>query len=144
MRNTILALDDLCYHWPLYCLPSNTNLIVFCYTLISLLSSICSSLPWNIATFYVKNVVGISPPLKNPCYGDTFHHHHSFLGPRVDSNRGTHKWTMLFGFCTSSNPIALKLMIDNSFLAYRLLNHHSNVDHATVSPYFRCTFRSMS
>jgi len=38
---------------------------------------------------------------------------------------------VLLGFCTSSNPIALKLMIDNSFLAYRLLNHHSNIDHAT-------------
>ena len=30
MRNTILALDDLCYHRPLYCLPFNTNLFVFC------------------------------------------------------------------------------------------------------------------
>ena len=29
-RNTILALDELCYHRPLYCLPSNTNLFVFC------------------------------------------------------------------------------------------------------------------
>ena len=29
MRNTILSLDDLCYHRPLYCLPSNTNLFVF-------------------------------------------------------------------------------------------------------------------
>ena len=24
------CLDDLCYHQPLYCLPSNTNLFVFC------------------------------------------------------------------------------------------------------------------
>jgi len=30
MRNTILALDDLSYHRPVYCLPSNTNMIVFC------------------------------------------------------------------------------------------------------------------
>ena len=30
MRNTILAPDDLCYHRPLYCLPSNTNLFMFC------------------------------------------------------------------------------------------------------------------
>ena len=30
MRNTILALDDWCYQRPLYCLPFNTNLFVFC------------------------------------------------------------------------------------------------------------------
>ena len=30
MRNTILALDDLCCHRPLYCVPSNKNLFVFC------------------------------------------------------------------------------------------------------------------
>ena len=30
MRNTILALDELCYHRPLYCLPLNTNLFMFC------------------------------------------------------------------------------------------------------------------
>ena len=30
MRNTILALDDLFYHRPLYCLPFNTNLFVLC------------------------------------------------------------------------------------------------------------------
>ena len=30
MRKTILSLDDLCYHRPLYCLPSNTNLFVVC------------------------------------------------------------------------------------------------------------------
>ena len=41
----------------------------------------CSSLPWNITTFYVKNVVGISPPLKNSWYSDTSHPHHSFLVP---------------------------------------------------------------
>ena len=39
----------------------------------------CSSLPWRITAFYVKNVVGISPPLKNSWYSDTSHHHHSFL-----------------------------------------------------------------
>ena len=44
MRNTILALDDLCYHRPLYCLPTNTSLFVFavipwvpCYPAIVLL-----------------------------------------------------------------------------------------------------------
>ena len=96
----------------------------------------CSSLPCNITTFYVKNVVGISPPLENSWYGDTSHHHHSFLGPRVDSNRGTNKWAVLFGSCPSSNPIALKLMVGRSFLDYWLLNHHSDVGRAT-QPIFR-------
>ena len=52
---------------------------VLCYTLSSLLSSICSSLPWSITIFYVKNVMRITPPLKNSWYSDTSHHHHSFL-----------------------------------------------------------------
>ena len=39
----------------------------------------CSSLTWNITTFYVINVMRISPPLKNSWYGETSHHHHSFL-----------------------------------------------------------------
>jgi hypothetical protein len=38
---------------------------------------------------------------------------------------------MLLGFCTSSNPIALKLMINSSFLGCWLLNCHSHIDRAT-------------
>ena len=34
----------------------------------SLLTSICYVLPWSITIFYVKNVVRISPPLKNSWY----------------------------------------------------------------------------
>ena len=119
-------------------LPSHQHKLVrvWCYTLSSLLSSNCSPLPWNINISYVINVVRISPPLKNSWYGDTSHHHHSFLGPRVDSNRGTNKWAVLFGFCPSRNPLALKLMVDRSFLDNRLLNHHSNVGRAT-QPIFR-------
>ena len=51
-------------------LPSIQHQIVrvLCYTLRSLLSSICSSLPWNITTFYVKNVVVILLPLENSWY----------------------------------------------------------------------------
>ena len=52
---------------------------VLCYTLSSLLSSNCSSLPWSITIFYVKKVVRITPPLKTSWYGDTSHPHHSFL-----------------------------------------------------------------
>ena len=59
-----LPLKDLCYHEQHYCLPSNTNLFMLWS---SLLSRICS-LPWSITIFYVKNVVRISPPLKNSWY----------------------------------------------------------------------------
>ena len=52
---------------------------VLCYTLRSLLFSICSSLPWSITIYYVKKVMRITPPLKNSWYGDTSHPHHSFL-----------------------------------------------------------------
>ena len=63
--------------------------------------------------------------------GDTSCHICSVLGPRVVSNRKTDNWTMMCDFKTSSNPIALKLMVDNSFLDHWLSNHHSNIDHAT-------------
>ena len=104
---------------------------VLCCTLRSLLSNLCYVLPWSITIFYVKKVVRISPPLKNSWYSNTSRHLRSYLGPRVDSNRGTNKWTVLLGFWTSSNPISMKLMVDSLFLDYWLLNHHSNVDHAT-------------
>ena len=110
-------INDGKYHpFPRWFMLSSTTLfpslqhklvLVLCYTLSSLLSSICSSLPWNITTLFVKNVVGILPPLENSYTSDTYHHHHSFLGPHVVSNRDTNKWTMMFGFCTSSNPITL-------------------------------------
>ena len=142
----IYRIHDEKYHpCPRWFVLSSTTLLpsvqhklvrVLCYTLSSLLPNLCSSLPWNITIFYDKNVVRISPPLKNSWYGDTSHHHHSFLGPRVDSNQGTNKWVVLFGFCPSSNPLALKLMVGRSFLDYWLLNHHSDVGRAT-QPIFR-------
>ena len=52
---------------------------ILCCILISLLSNLCYVLPWSITIPYVKNVVRISPPLKNSWYGDTSHPHHSFL-----------------------------------------------------------------
>ena len=89
---------------------------VLCYTWSSLLSNICSSLPWNITTFYVKNVMGISPPFKITSYSNTSRHLRSFLGPRVVSNRNTGNWTLMCEFKTSSNPIALKWMVDSFLL----------------------------
>ena len=74
------ALDGLGYHPQHYCIPSNTKLVpVLCCTLSSLLSNLCYILPRSITIFDVKNVVRITPPLKNSCYNDTSHHHHSFL-----------------------------------------------------------------
>ena len=85
-----------------------------------------------LPSLFVKNVVGISPPLKDSWYQNASCHLRSFLGPRVNSN----KWTVLFGFFPSSNPISLKLMVESSFLGYWLLNHHSDIGRAT-QPIFR-------
>ena len=59
------------------------------------------------------------------------------------SNQKTDNRTMMCEFKTSSNPIALKLMVDSSFLDYWLWNHHSNIDHATYphilgAPFDQC------
>ena len=60
-----LPLDDSCSHRPLYCIPSNTKLLlVLCCTLSFMLSNLCYDLPRSITIFDVKNVVRIAPPLK--------------------------------------------------------------------------------
>ena len=59
--------------------PQHKLVHIVCCILISLLSNLCYVLPWSITIFDVKNVVRIAPPLKNSCYNDTSHHHHSFL-----------------------------------------------------------------
>ena len=56
---------------------------VWCYTWRPVLSSNYSSIPWSITIFYVKNVVKISPPLKNSWYGNTSRHLRSFLSPSL-------------------------------------------------------------
>ena len=98
-RNTILALDDLYYHRPLYCLPFNTNLFVFriipwdpCYPAIVLLSlgvlpSFMSIMSWEF--HHLLCILGTS---------DTSCHLRSFLGSRVVSNRKSDNWTMLCDF----------------------------------------------
>ena len=66
MRNSIL-----CPWWSVLSsttlLPSHQHKLVrvWCYTSSSLLSSNCSSLPWNINISYVLKVVRITPPLMN-------------------------------------------------------------------------------
>ena len=129
MRNTILSHDDLSYHRPLYCLTSNTNLFVFCvipcyatFVLLYLgvLPSFMSRMSWEF--HHLLRILGIVILLTITI----------FLGPRVNSN----KWTVLFGFFPSSNPISLKLMVEGSFLGYWLLNHHSDIGRAT-QPIFR-------
>ena len=136
-RNTILALDDLYYHRPLYCLPFNTNLFVFCVILwdpyypafvllyLGVLPSIMSRMSWEF--HHLLRILDT---------GDTFCHIRSFLGLRVISNRKTDNRTMMCDFKTSSNPIALKLMVDISFLDHWLSNHHSDFGRAT-QPIFR-------
>ena len=105
---------------------------VLCYTLSSLLSSICSSVPWIISIFYVKNVMRITPPLKNSWYSDTSHHHHSILVPMLIP---TSERCCLDSFLLAT-LFFLKLMVGSSFLVYWLLNHHSDIGRAT-QPIFR-------
>ena len=127
MRNTILALDELYYRRPLYCPPTNTSLFMFgvipwvpCYPAIVLLylgvlPSFMSRMFWDL--FHLLRILDIEILLTITI----------FLGPRVNSN----KWTVLFGFFPSSNPISLKLMVESSFLGYWLLHHHSGIARAT-------------
>ena len=132
-----LPLDDLCYHRPLDCLPFNTNLFVFCVV------------PWDPCyPAFVLLYLGVLPSFMSRMLwefhhllrildaGDTVCHTRSFLGPRVVTNRKTDNWTWTCDFKTSSNPLALKLMVGRSFLDYWLLNHHSDIGRAT-QPIFR-------
>ena len=115
----------------IFAFPQHKLVRVLCYTLSSLLSSNCSSLPWSITIFYVKNVVRISPPLKNSGYGDTSHHHHSFLVP-VLFLKGIPTNGL---WCVNSKLLATLLLWSYwsivSFYVYGLMNHHSNIDRAT-------------
>ena len=122
------SLGNLSYHRQHPYIPFITNLIMLWS---SLLTSLCYVLPWSITIFCVKDIVRIAPPLENSWYSNTSRHLHSFSDPRVVSNLNTDNWTMMREFKTSSNPIALELMVDSSFLDYWLSNHHSNIDHAT-------------
>ena len=65
MRNTILALDDCVNIDNILAFPQHKSGSWFVLYLESLLTSVCYVLPWSITIFYVKNVVRISPPLKN-------------------------------------------------------------------------------
>ena len=76
MRNTILAsmIGVIINHFITF--PPTQTCSCFVLYLEFLATQHCSSLPWNITTFYVKNVVRIAPPLKYSWYSDTPHHHH--------------------------------------------------------------------
>ena len=68
MRNTILALDDLCYHRPLDCLPFNTNLFVFCV------------IPWDPCyPTFVLLYLGVLPSFMSRMLWE-FHHLLRILG----------------------------------------------------------------
>ena len=124
-----LPLDDLCYHRQRYCPPSNSDLIMLWS---SFLSSLCYVLHWSITVLHVKDVVRISPPLKNSWYSNTSRHLHSFSDPRVVSTLNTDYWTMMREFKTSSSPIALELMVNSSFLDSWLLNQSAELIHQSV------------
>ena len=117
--------------------PPNTNLFIFCdVSWFPLLSNLCYVLPWSITIFYVKNVVNITPPLKNSWYSDTSHHHHSFLVPVLFLNEIPTNGL----WCVNSKLLATLLLWSYwsivSFYVYGLLNHHSNIYRAT-HPIFR-------
>ena len=128
MRNTLLALDDFYYHRKHPWLPFIANLSTL-WMQLALQLVLCSALKYyrlfcreccgDCSTSYKFSIWWYFSP-------STF-----FLGPGVAFNQDTNMLTMLFEFCTSINPIALKLTIDNSFLDCWLLNRHSNIDHAT-------------
>ena len=58
---------------------------------------------------------------------------HSLVPVLFLANKKNDNWTMMCEFKTSSNPIALKLMVDISFLDHCLSNHHYNIGHATYA-----------
>ena len=124
-----LPLDDLCYHRQRYCPPPSNSDLIMLWS--SFLSSLCYVRHISITVLHVKDIVRISPPLENSWYSNTSRHLHLFYDPRVVSNLNTDNSTMKCDFKTSSNPIALKLMVDISFLDHWLSNHRSNIDHST-------------
>ena len=99
MRNTILAPQWFVLSSATFLLSLQHKLVhVLCCTLISLLSSLGYDLPCSITVFYIKNVVRITPPLKNSWYSNTSGHLSSYLGPRVVSKRNTDQWSVMCKF----------------------------------------------
>ena len=86
--------------------PQHKIVHILCCILISLLSNLCKVLPWSITIFDVKNVMRITPPLKNSWYSDTSHHHHSFL---------------VLALIPTGVPTSERCYLDSAFLATLLL-----------------------
>ena len=127
-----LPLDEIVLSSTIFLPPPNTNLFIFCdVSWFPLLSNLCYVLPWSITIFDVKNVVSITPPLKNSWYSDTSHHHHSFLVPVLFLNEIPTNGL----WCVNSKLLATLLLWSYwsivSFYVYGLMNHHSNIDCAT-------------
>ena len=134
-----LPLDGMCYHRQRYCPPSNTNLFMFgvipwvpCYPAIVLLylgvlPSFMSRMFWDL--FHLLRILDIEILSPSPF----------FLGPRVNSN----KWTVLFGFFPSSNPIFFE--VNGRRFILRLLTIESpfwhwscNPTHISGAPFNQC------
>ena len=126
-----LPLDELCYHRQHSCLPPTQTCSYFVLYLDFPAIQLMYVLPWSITIFDVKNVVSITPPLKNSWYSDTSHHHHSFLVPVLFLNEIPTNGL----WCVNSKLLATLLLWSYwsivSFYVYGLMNHHSNIDRAT-------------
>ena len=122
MRNTILALDELYYRRPLYCLLTNTSLFMFCvlpwvpcYPAIVLLylgvlPSFMSTMSWEfhhlLRILDIVILLAISIHILVPV-----------LFPTEKQTNGL--WCVKFKI--SSNPISLTLMVDSFILSLLLI-----------------------
>ena len=126
-----LPLDELCYHRQHSCLPQTQTGSYFVLYLdySAIQPMLCSTVEYYHLD--VKNVVSITPPLKNSWYSDTSHHHHSFLVPVLFLNEIPTNGL----WCVNSKLLATLLPWSYwsiaSFYVYGLMDHHSNIDCAT-------------
>ena len=132
MRNNILALDELYYCRPLYCLPTNTSLFMFgvipwvpCYPAIVLLylgvlPSFMSRMFWDL--FHLLRILDIVISLAF-CV-------HFLVSVLILTGIPTNGL-----WCVNSKLLATLLLWSYwsivSFYVYGLMNHHSNIDRAT-------------
>ena len=113
----------------------------FEWTLSSWLSSLSYVLPWSNTILYIKNVVSISPPLKNSWYSGTFSPSPFFLVLFLTGIPTNGLWCVKFK--NSSNPIALTLMVDSFILSLLLIESSFKHWSCYLVQIFGCTFQPM-
>ena len=130
----INQIPDAKYHpRPLVIWATINNISFFHYKLVQVVDVTCY---WACITFYLE----VLPSFMSRMLWELLHLLR-ILGivilltitilSCVVSNRDTNRWTVLFGFRPSINPIALELMVNITSLGHWLSNHHSNIDHTT-------------